>query len=446
MRVPTLSWPGLLLLSAVPLAAQAHPAAPIRIAPLDSLVAHAVAVHPAVHAAVARLDAARARVAPAGTRPDPMLMAGIQNFPVSEPGFGDFMTMKMVGVSQSLPYPGKLALRRRAAEGEVRSAEAAVEVARQDVIRRVREPYYELAYLDRAMEITARTQQLLVRFAGLAEANYRVGMSSQQDVIRARLEASRLAEQGAMLAEQHRSEAARLNEALDRPTEAPLPPAVIPDAVVRAAVGADPRRIRFVSPTLGARAADSPLPPLESVQEMAVQSSPMLREHGAMLEAQAARVELARREHLPDFDVSLQYGQRNRLSDMVSATVSVPLPVHRAARQDAALAEARAESAALDAEHHEKHNEVRGEVARRYADLERERSQLALYVTAILPQSRASLEAATASYPAGKVDFLTLMENQAAVFNAELAYHRALADFAKSLAALDQVVGREVLP
>jgi outer membrane protein TolC len=131
---------------------------------------------------------------------------------------------------------------------------------------------------------------------------------------------------------------------------------------------------------------------------------------------------------------------------MVSATVSVPLPVHRAARQDAALAEARAESATLDAEHHEKHNEVRGEVARLYADLERERSQLALYVTAILPQSHASLEAATASYPAGQVDFLTLMENQAAVFNAELAYHRALADFAKSLAALDQVVGREVLP
>src|SRR5688572_27635510 len=73
---------------------------------LDSVVRLATETSPAVRAALARVEAARARIGAAGARPDPMLMAGVQNFPVSEPGFRDFMTMKMVGLEQTLPYPG----------------------------------------------------------------------------------------------------------------------------------------------------------------------------------------------------------------------------------------------------------------------------------------------------------------------------------------------------
>ncbi|HET7604204.1 MAG TPA: hypothetical protein VFK36_14360, partial [Gemmatimonadales bacterium] len=101
----------------VPLAAQAT--APTGSAPLDSLVVQALAVSPVIHAATARVKAAQMRIGPAGTRPDPMFMAGVQNFPVSEPGFADFMTMKMVGISQTFPFPGKLSLQTRAAEDEV---------------------------------------------------------------------------------------------------------------------------------------------------------------------------------------------------------------------------------------------------------------------------------------------------------------------------------------
>ncbi|MBA2671005.1 MAG: hypothetical protein H0U67_11595, partial [Gemmatimonadetes bacterium] len=63
-------------------------------ASLDSLVTHAIAVHPRVRAAMERIAAARAAIGPAGALPDPMLAVGISNFPVSEPGFEDFMTMK----------------------------------------------------------------------------------------------------------------------------------------------------------------------------------------------------------------------------------------------------------------------------------------------------------------------------------------------------------------
>ena len=413
---------------------------------LETLVAHALAVHPTVSAAAARAEAARARVVPAGTWPDPMLMAGIENFAVSEPGFGDEMTMKMVGVSQAIPYPGRTRLRREAAAGEAAAAEARLRAARLEVAQRVRDAYFELAYLDHAMEIMTRHQALLADFIRVAESRYGVGAAPQQDVLRAQVEAGRLAEQAVMVAEQRRAAQARLNEALDRYSETPVPTIRMPERVARLAAPTSAGAVRFVSPALGARAAGSPLPSLETLEAMAVESSPVLAEQQAMISAQAARVELARLDVRPDFDVSLRYGQRDGMPDMISATVGVPLPLNRRRRQDQEAAAARAELAAAEAGLHEVRNQVRLDVAQLHSELERARTQLAIYTSGILPQARASLESATASYQVGRVDLLAVMDAQATLFNYETQYHRLLSDFARQLAELEQVVGREVVP
>lgn len=412
---------------------------------IDSLVADALAVNPALRAARARIEAARARVTPAGLLPDPVLMAGVQNFPVSEPGFSDFMTMKMIGIGQNLPYPGKLTLRRQAARREVEAAEAGLAAVARQVERDVRSAYYELSFLEQAIEVVERNQGILVQFIRAAEVRYGVGQAEQQDALRARLEATRLAEQAVALTEQQRAALARLNASLDRPTETPVSTPRVPERVARAAVANSADRVRFVSGALGARAADSPLPALTELQETALRTSPMLREQEAMIAAQAARVELARREYLPDFDLSVQYGQRRGFSDMLTATVSVPLPLQKRRRQDQQVAEARADLASLEAERATRRNEIRADVARLYSDLERQRAQLALYVKAIIPQGRASLTSATASYQVGRVEFLTVLENQATLFNYETEYFRTLSDFATTLAELEQVVGQEIL-
>jgi cobalt-zinc-cadmium efflux system outer membrane protein len=413
---------------------------------LETLVTYALAVHPMVSAAGARAEAARARVAPAGTWPDPMLMAGIENFPVSDPGFADEMTMKMVGVSQTIPYPGRTRLRRAAASGEAAAADARLRAARLELAQRVRDAYFEIAYLDQALEIMVRHQALLADFIRVAESRYGVGAAPQQDVLRAQVEAGRLAEQASMVAEQRRAAQARLNEALDRYSETPIPPIRMPERIPRLAAPASAGSVRFVSPALGARAAGSPLPPLETLEAMAVESSPILAERQAIIAAQATRVELARLDVRPDFDVSLRYGQRDRMPDMVSATVGVPLPLNRRRRQDQEVAAARADLAAEEAGLHEVRNQVRLDVARLQSELERARTQLAIYMSAILPQARASLESATASYQVGRVDLLAVMDAQATLFNYETEYHRLLSDFARQLAELERVVGREVVP
>ena len=414
-------------------------------AQLDSLIAVARVASPQLRAARARVEAARARIAPAGARPDPMLMAGIQNFPVTEPGFTDFMTMKMVGIGQIIPYPGKLPLRTRAAELELSAARAELEGDQLEVEEAVEAAYYDLAYIDRALEIIERNRQLLVDFIKVTETRYSVGTGGQEDVLRVRVEAARLGEEAVALIEQRRAALARLNAVLDRPSGTPVTEPAVPRRVARAAIADSAARVRFVSATLGARAADSPFPPLETLQAAAVRQNPMLRAHEAMIAAQAARVELARKDYLPDFDVSLSYGQRNGFSDMVSAQISIPIPLQKGRKQDQLVAEARSELAALEAEHSERANGLRAEVARLHAELERDRAQLALYVKAILPQGRAALTSATGGYQVGRADFLSLLDTQATLFNYETSYFRVLSDFAKTLAELERVVGEEII-
>ena len=425
-------------------ATQTVSAAPVGV---DSLVAQALSVHPGIRAADARVEAARAAIGPAGTLPDPMLGVGVMNVPLGDHEEGDMtaMTMKTVGVGQTIPYPGKLALRRRVAELELSAAEAQREAARLAVAEEVRRAYYDLAFLDQAVGIIERNQKLLANFARVTESRYGVGTGGQQDVLKARVELARLAEEAVTLAERRTATLARLNAALDRPTATPVTGPEVPERLARAAVASNAREIRFASAALGSRVADSPLPALAELQETAVQQSPMIRAHQAMIEAQAARVELARKEHLPDFDVSVQYGQRSGRSDMISAMVSVPIPLRKGSKQDLEVKQAEAQLAALQAEHHEQANEIRAEVARGYADLERERAQLALFVKSILPQGRASLESATASFQVGRVDFLTVLENQATLYNYETQYHRGLADFASRLAELERTAGGQIL-
>ena len=415
-------------------------------ASVDSLVQRALAVSPQLRAARERARAAEARVVPATTRPDPMLMAGIQNFPVSEPGFGDFMTMKMVGVSQSFPFPGKLAGARRVADAEAEAARVEVEGVGLMVGRDVRSSYFDIAYIDQALAIVGRTRDVLVGLIQATEARYATGGAGQEDVLRARLEVARLGDEASALQEERRAATARLNALLDQPTATPLVAAAFPASLTRLAVADAPARITFASTTLGSRVSDSPLPPLDSLATLALARSPMIRAQAAMVAAQAARTSLARLESRPDLDVSLEYGQRNGLSDMVSARISLPLPLQQRRRQEPLAAAAAAEQAAGEADLQQQRNVVRAEVARLHAQLERDRTQLALTVKAILPQSRATLEAAAANYQAGRTTFVAVLEAQATLFNTETTYFRALSDFAKTLAELEQVVGGEIRP
>jgi len=225
---------------------------------LDSLVASALVTNPDLAAARSRVTAARARIAPAGSRPDPMLMAGLINVPVNNFSLtDDDMTMKMIGVTQTVPYPGKLRLARRIAELEANELAVEIDTVRLSVVRDVKVAYYEIAYIDAALQAAHRIDSLSANVVKAAELRYAAGRGAQQDVLRATLDATRLNETANGLIQQRVALAEKIG-ALGGGKAPSLPSAKIPARVVSAAVDSDPSVIRFSSLSLGAAVAAGP--------------------------------------------------------------------------------------------------------------------------------------------------------------------------------------------
>ncbi len=427
----------LLMLSPMMLAAQSGAAVTTPIdgdSALATVLARATLATPRLRATAARVAAARARIGPAGSRPDPMLMTGLQNFPLFAPGFTDGMTMKMVGISQTVLFPGKLRLRRDVAERDVDAVVAQDLAARADLVAAVKAAWYDLAYIDAALALTRQQRVTLDGVADIALARYNAGAGSQADVLTARIEAAKLLDEENGLSAQRTSTVALLNALIDRASDAPVEPVLVSARVRRAAM-ADSLQVRPPS-----------LPALRDLQMRAMQGGPMLIGHQREIDVQIRRVALARIDARPDFDVLVQYGQRNRLPDMVTVQVAIPLRLQQRTKQGEVIAAARADVAALEAEHDAQRNEVNATIARLLSAAERARARLALYATSVIPQRRAAVDAALAAYRGNSGALAQVLSAQAAMLSDRTTLARTLSDFAKSFAAIELVVGSEVLP
>ncbi|QNN25523.1 TolC family protein [Planctomycetales bacterium ZRK34] len=67
-----------------------------------------------------------------------------------------------------------------------------------------------------------------------------------------------------------------------------------------------------------------------------------------------------------------------------------------------------------------------------------------LFRDVIVPQARQTVDSSASSYRAGKMEFLTLVDNWRRLLDYELMYHQSLTQFEQALAELQQVVGRDV--
>ncbi len=121
---------------------------------LNDLVSEALKNNPEIKAAFNEKEAALQRVSPAGALEDPMIEAGLLNVPATSWRLNrEDMTMKMLGLSQKLPFPGKLALRREVAEKDAAAVAQGYRETLNRVVREVKLAYFDLGL---AIELTCR--------------------------------------------------------------------------------------------------------------------------------------------------------------------------------------------------------------------------------------------------------------------------------------------------
>jgi outer membrane protein TolC len=392
---------------------------------LRDLVAEAARNNPEIRAAGHERLAAQHRVSPAGALDDPMLEAGVLNAPLksSDTFRREDMTMKMLGLSQKFPFPGKRDLRKDVAAKDAESVAYAYQETVNRVLRDVKIAYFELAYVAESARLVEKNRQVLEQFLKISESRYGVGLGNQADVLKAQTQLSKMTDEQLKLARERRAIEAELARALGRGSEAGAPaPAAL-------------------------RLPEAPLQ-LESLLESARKQRPQLLGLRSMVDRGSKALDLARQDDYPDFDVKFAYGQRDKTldgmprDDLVSVTVAINLPIWRESKRDPRIAEAMAmRDQAMDL-YQAQLNELSSKLRQQIAAAEQNLTSARLYETGILPQARLAVESSLSAYRVNRADFLTLLDSQMTVLNYEVSYASALSNYNKALAEIDLLVGK----
>lgn len=392
------------------LALQAPAADTLRLARVVETVR---AANPSLIAARLHADAAQERVKPAGALPDPVLSLGLMNRPVNGLGRTDVqMTMNVVQLTQAVPWPGTRGFEEDRL-GHLALADS-LDVAEMEsaLISRVAAIYYRLAYLDRAVAIMETTRDLLRDFRDVSESRYAVGQAVQQDVLQAQVSVARMTANIEVSRQDRIAMAARLNGLMGRPATVSVP-------------------------SLELLVTGSNLPAVDQLMDTAAAYRPAFRAARERALAAESAYRQAERAAYPDFLLSLGYGQRPEYVDLASLMVGVSLPIFSGSKQGRRKEETRILHSAEEARELDLHNETFARLAELRAQADRARTLSDLYRTSLLPQARASVEAALSAYQVGTVDYMTLLTNQMTVNQFEVEqvrlaaeYHTAVADIA----------------
>ncbi len=378
-----------------------------------------------------RFDALSEVPSQVGTLPDPTINLNAMNFPTNSfDRDQEAMTQVQLGFSQMIPFPGKLSLKAEAAEFEAQAAEHTVEEATQQLRQKVTSKWWQVLYLDRAIDTVLKNQALLRQFITVAKTKYETGKGLQQDVLLSQLELSKLLDQEIQVRSMRQSHAIALNILMDRlPNEA----IVLPETISKQ------------TPVLLSEA---------DLHVRAREYRARLMQMQSNVASAEARLKLAKRDMYPDFMVGMTYGDRTGMNplprggereDFASLMVGIKVPLYAGRKQKKAIAQRRSE---LDLHRHalrDEQGQVLAQVSNAITDYEQARDQFSLFETGIIPQAEQTVASMLAGYQVNQVDFLNLVRSQITLFNYELQYWKALSDANQALARLEAAVGEETL-
>ncbi|MEZ4425035.1 MAG: TolC family protein [Gemmatimonadota bacterium] len=377
--------------------------------------------NPELAAVRALAEATAARVPGAGRPPDPVVQVGVMNLALPELSASMPASMApSVQAMQMLPVPGTLGRAERMADQTRRMADARVEERAWEIRAAVAAEFFTVYRIDGELEVVARNARLVADLREVAQARYASGEGPQADVLRAGVEVARLDMEIRRLESLRSAAVARLNARMGQSAQSEIPAVELP-------------------------ALPASTPTAEVLSGWAEEVRPALDEARTAVARARTGVEQARSALWPDATIGVQYGRRPTSSGgehMVGAMVGFTIPVFARSRQLKGRDEARALAAEAEAVLQRTRVDVAAAIIEGLADLERARALLTLYRSEVVPLAEANAASALASYRAGAVDFMTVLEARLGQNEHERNIPALIADYGRALTRLEATVGR----
>ena len=391
---------------------------------LPSLIRVAVARSPKVKAAKARWQATIERYPQVTALPDPMFMYGYFLRSV-ETRVGP--QRHRISFSQAFPYPGTLD-----AAGEV--VKKAIEIERvkheqviRDLIVELKLSYHELAYLQRAVELTRQNHGLIASILTIATARYAEGKTTLNDVLKAQSQLAQLEYDLILLQELQGVEHANIKGVLSVPSTTPLGATV-------------PVTYELLDVSLA------------DVEKLALSKRQELRIAELTIEKATEGITLAKLQTKPMLKLDLmtiETGEALMLDAPASGKnpfsigVGVTIP-WSSLKNSSKVREAQQNREVVTENKRALEDTTKVALRKIYFRLENARRLVELYETTLIPQAGAAIEAAETWHQEGPKSIAGFLETQSVWLNFNLARLRAVADYQQNVARLEQLVGGKI--
>jgi cobalt-zinc-cadmium efflux system outer membrane protein len=380
---------------------------------LTDLTGEALRNNPEIMASFSRIEAAKYRVGPAQSLPDPMLMFGYQNEGFDRFSNGDEQGSQwMFSASQQFLFPGKRALKGEMVRLDAESMEAMHELLKLKTVSRVRELYYDLFLAYKNIDLINEKNSLFLRTEDLTLARYGAGKAIWQEVLMAQTEKYMLLEKQEMFKQKIQSLEAMLRAVLGRENSLPLG--------------------RPVEPSYQPFDMNA-----DDAVKTALGNSPEIKSRKKIIEASETKLRMAQKEYYPDFGINASYYNRSgNFKDMWSATATINIPLFYKTKQEPAMMEAKASLAQAKHELEAVKLMISAAIGDNFSMLKSADTLMDLYRNGLIPRNTQEVELAFTDYANGRADMIVVISRLKTLLDYETLYWNQFAEREKAIARL----------
>jgi cobalt-zinc-cadmium efflux system outer membrane protein len=366
---------------------------------LDQVISDVIHHNNRVSAARYMEASAAAKVGPAGAWDDPMLMLGVANLPTSFDFSMDPMTMKMIGLSQNIPYAGQKGLQAKAAKAEAAAATEDRHAMEIDLVMAARYAFSDLFYRTRSLNDLISQHSLLEEVLG---AQAELGRSDAQ-----------------ILEAEHMVDEARYNlnilRGLDATSE--VPPLALPT----------PAQLP-TTPDNWLAAARQNYPPLQK----------LLRQS----EAYGYSGDAARRMSWPMLGLSANYAFRSstmmeKRDNMIGFQANISLPIFAGRQQKQMAASMKAMRREADEEFIQKGREIDARLRLLHTSAVHLEQTIDLYRNRIIPAAEDAYRSSLSGYASNRVPYTSVLMFATGIYRDRLALNQVSNQLDRTMAEIE---------
>ena len=391
---------------------------------LESLISRSIKLSPKIKMLKAKRNVAYNRITQNSNLPDPTLTLALANLPTNTFAFDqDPMTGKVIGLTQTFPFPGKLSAIENESAIDTLIIDQEINDEVNKITQSVTKSYYDLNYFRRAIYYAKESKKLLKEIENVVSVKYKVSTATQQNVIKVQLEQTKILNKIEELKSREKSALSVLNSYLLQDANSYIQTEQI-------------EKVNTITVTS------------QELNKLAQINRPFLK--GIKLSEEKARLKqtVAQKDFYPNFTLGFLYSFRDRiastgtdLNNLVTFSLGISLPINYGGKVTSKVEEAVSLQNLYEEQYSSAMQFLSGRFGSDIAELKSIEERINLFEYGLLPQAQQNLKSALASYQVNEVDFINVIDAQDQLFQIETNLYRLKTSYLKQIADLEFLTG-----